>query len=269
MQGITMETIIIEKEYPITTIIFNRPQKHNAFNQLFIKEFSNTLAKINNDPLTRVVIIKANGKSFCAGADLEWMQQMVNFNHEENYLDALSLAHLLQRLNTLKKPTIALVEGNVYGGGIGIVACADIVLATKNVDFCFSEVKIGLVPAIVCPFVINAIGARQARRYFLTGETFSATEAYDYGLVTEVLPQEKIENRAQAYVDMIVNNSPSAIAQAKDLIHLTSPTIIDDATLSETSRLISSIRISAEGQEGLLAFLQKRKPNWIKEKLNV
>lgn len=247
----------------IATLTLNRPEVHNAFDDELISQLILALEKIEKEPNIRAVILAANGKSFCAGADIHWMQRMSNYSRQQNLQDAHSLARLMQTLNNLSKPTIALVQGPAYGGGVGLVACCDIAIGTPNVTFCLSEVKIGLVPAVISPYVIKAIGERAARRYFLTAEKFAAQEAYRLGLLHVVVDPNDLHATGEQLAQVLLTNSPQAILAAKQLIAKVTDRPIDNNLLDLTAETIADIRISEEGQEGLKAFLEKRRPNWL------
>lgn len=247
----------------IATITLNRPELHNAFDDQLIQQLTTELENINKDPNIRVVILTANGKSFCAGADLNWMKKMAGYSREENLKDSLALAQLMKTLNTLSKPTIALVQGSAYGGGVGLIACCDIAIANSKANFCLSEVKIGLTPAVISPYVITAIGERATRRYFLTAEQFNTEEALHLGLIHQTVSSlEELQNVGEQIAQKFLNNSPQAITITKRLIANVTGKPIDDNLIKLTAQDIADIRVSAEGQEGLKAFLEKRKPNW-------
>jgi methylglutaconyl-CoA hydratase len=250
----------------IATITLNKPEKHNAFDDAIIESLTETLTTINNEPTIRMVILKAHGKNFCAGADLGWMQRMASYNEAENLNDSIKLARLMQTLYSLSKPTIVLVQGAAIGGGVGLVACCDIAIAANNASFCLSEVKIGLIPAVISPYVIQAMGARAARRYFLTAEKFSANTAYQLGLVHEIVPFEQLETVANEFSQLILQNSPSAISSAKQLIHDVTAQPITDELIQDTAKRIAAIRVSPEGQAGLKAFLTKQPAPWCSKK---
>lgn len=252
----------------ITTLTLNQPELHNAFDERLITELTEKLEKINQDPNIRVVILAANGKSFCAGADVHWMQKMANYSYEENLADAKKLAKLMYVLYSLQKPTIALVQGPAYGGGVGLVACCDIAIANPTANFCLSEVKIGLVPAVISPYVIKAIGERAARRYFLTAEKFTASEAQNLGLIHIIVPTEELQQKGDQLAKLLLNNSPQALTCAKQLIAEVTSRSLEQELIDITTKYIADIRISAEGQEGLKAFLEKREPQWQKIKKN-
>lgn len=249
----------------VATVTLNRPDKHNAFNEDVIARLTETFALIEADPRTRVMVLTGKGKSFSAGADLNWMRKFVDYSVEENIADARKLAQMLDALNSLKLPTIACVNGPAYGGGVGLVACCDIAIAAEAALFALTEVKLGLTPATISPYVVAAIGAREARRYFLTAERFDAYGAQAIGLVHEVVPDtEEMAKMRDLFIDAILANGPAAVAAAKDLIFAVRGKDIDEALQTETARRIAERRTSKEGQEGLAAFFDKRKPSWIK-----
>lgn len=252
-------------ENGVGTITLNRPEKHNAFDDQLIFELNELVQNIANDDNVRVVILAGAGKSFSSGADLGWMKRMASYTHDENVQDATGLANLLFNLNHLPKPTIAKVQGAAFGGAIGLISCCDMAVATKLTKFCFSEVKLGLVPATISPYVISAMGSRVARRYFLTGEVFSARRARRLGLISESVAEEDLDTTVDQLATALLRNGPHALEQAKQLIFDVSDHPIDSDVIDLTSELIAKVRGSHEGQEGLSAFLEKRKPNWIKE----
>lgn len=244
------------------TITLNRPDVHNAFDEQLIKELQNTLDDIKHNNAIHIVILKANGKHFSAGADLQWMQRMVNYTEQQNFHDSQALAQLMQSLYNLPQPTIAIVQGSAFGGGVGLVACCDMAIASLTAHFCFSEVKLGLIPAVISPYVIAAIGERAARRYFLTAERFTAETALQLGLVTEIVADNDLSAATDKLVNTILQNSPQAVRQAKQLIADVADHAIDAALIENTAKQIAKIRVSSEAQEGLQAFLEKRKPKW-------
>ena len=248
----------------VTTITLNRPDKHNAFNEDFIAELSNVLDDIRRDQGCKLMILRSNGKNFSAGADLDWMKRMAGYTREENVRDANALAELLYRLNFLPVPTIARVQGAAMGGGCGLVACCDIALAAGTAVFAFSEVKLGLIPATISPYVIRAIGEKQARRYFQTGERFDAARAKDIGLVSEVMDGSALDEAVEKTVNLILANGSKAVKAAKQLVFDVAGKPINQDLLQQTSESIADIRASKEGKEGLSAFLEKRKPAWLK-----
>lgn len=250
-------------ERGVVTITLNRPEIHNAFDDTVIAALTNAFTHAANDPAVRVVVLAANGKSFCAGGDLNWMRRMAGYNYDENLRDSNALADMLRTLNFLPKPTIARVQGAAYGGGVGLVACCDIAVASSNSAFCLSEVKVGLIPATIGPYVVQAIGQRAARRYFTTAELISANTAHVLGLVSELVEPKELEAHVANIVTNLLRNGPNAIAEAKRLVLDIAGREIDAAMIADTSERIAQTRGSDEGREGLSAFLEKRKPNWI------
>jgi methylglutaconyl-CoA hydratase len=210
----------------------------------------------------RVIVLRGNGPSFSAGADLNWMKRMATFSEQENFRDALALAHMLEALNFTKKPTVGLVQGNVFGGGNGLVACCDLAIADATAKFSLSEVRLGLLPATISPYVVQAMGARHARRYFVSGERFDAEEAKRIGLVHEVVPEGELDAAGEKAVKNLLVNGPQAMAESKDLVWLVQHEEIDDNLLRETAKRIAMVRATDEGKEGVAAFLEKRKPAW-------
>ncbi|NVJ60016.1 MAG: enoyl-CoA hydratase/isomerase family protein [Gammaproteobacteria bacterium] len=247
-------------------ITMNRPDVHNAFDDKLIKDLTAALKKLESHSKTRIVILKATGKSFSAGADLNWMRKMADYSWSENFQDSLALATLMQTLAQLKKPTIGLVQGAAFGGGVGLVACCDIIFASEKAKFCLSEVKLGLIPAVISPYVIKAIGARQATRYFISAEVFDANTAKDLGLVHEVLSVDEFESKSNEYIENVLKNGPDAIQAAKNLIGFVAGHTINEELIRETAQKISDIRASKEGKEGVSAFLEKRDPSWLTQK---
>ncbi|KXI29991.1 enoyl-CoA hydratase/isomerase family protein [Paraglaciecola hydrolytica] len=251
-------------EQGIATVTLNRPDIHNAFDAALISTLTTVFKRLDQDETVRGVILAANGKSFSAGADLNWMQAMANYSFDENLADAKSLAEMLAILNNLSKPTIARVQGAAFGGAVGLIACCDMAVGSRLSKFCLSEVKIGLVPATISPYVIDAIGARAARRYFATAEVFSARRARRLGLLSEAVTEEELDSTIAALIEHILRNSPKAVSAAKKLIFKVQNRVIDADLIHLTCEEIAHIRVSSEGQEGLQAFLQKRPANWIK-----
>ena len=248
----------------IATVTLNRPEIHNAFDAQLIKSLTDVFKQLDQDDAVRVVILASSGKSFSAGADLNWMQAMANYSYEENLADAQALADMLSTLNSLNKPTIARVHGSAFGGAVGLIACCDMAIGSKLSKFCLSEVKIGLLPATISPYVIDAIGARAARRYFTTAEVFSARRARRLGLLSEAVTEEELDSTITALIDHILRNSPQAVSAAKQLIFKVQNRVIDSKLIHMTCEEIAKIRVSNEGQEGLQAFLQKRPASWVK-----
>ncbi len=246
------------------TLTLDRPERHNAFDDRLVAELTAALERLGEDRRIRAVFLAAAGPSFSAGADLGWMRRTAGYSGEENLRDATALASLMRALHRLPQPTVALVQGAAYGGGVGLVACCDFALATRRARFCLSEVRLGLVPAVISPYVVAAIGPREARRWALTAEVFDAEEARRVGLVQEVLADEEaLAARAAALAAGLVRNGPAALAGAKDLLRRVAGAPLDDALLADTAARIAAVRASPEGREGLSAFLEKRTPSWV------
>ncbi|MFL0797673.1 MAG: enoyl-CoA hydratase/isomerase family protein [Cellvibrionaceae bacterium] len=253
-----MSNILYSSANGVAIITLNRPEKHNAFDDATLAELKKNLLQAEQDETVRVVILDAKGKSFSAGADLAWMQRMVDYSHDENLQDAQILSTTLKTLNNLSKPTIAKVQGNAYGGALGLISCCDIAIACHHTHFCFSEVKLGLIPATISPYVIHAIGPRAARRYFLTGETFDAATALNLHLIQETAAPDELDSLTQAIANDILQNCPSATALCKKLISDVQDKPIDDQLINDTCQRIASIRTSDTAQERLRDFLNKK-----------
>jgi methylglutaconyl-CoA hydratase len=248
------------------TVALDRPDLHNAFDDALVAALTAALDRLGRDDAVRVVLLAARGKSFSAGADLHWMRRTAGYSREENLRNARALAALMRTLDGLPKPTIALVQGAAYGGGVGLVACCDVALASPRATFCLSEVKLGLVPAVISPYVVAAIGPRAARRYALTAEPFDAAEARRIGLVHEVVEEDGLRAAGERVSEALLRNGPRAVAAAKALVVRVARAPLDDALVAETAERIATIRASDEGREGLAAFLEKRTPSWAKGK---
>lgn len=248
----------------VATLTMNRPEVHNAFDDRLITEFICKLKELQANPQVRLLVLAASGKSFSAGADLGWMRRMADYSHSENLQDARQLAELMKCLDRFSKPTIAKVQGAAYGGGVGLVACCDMVIASDRASFCLSEVKLGLMPAVISPYVVAAIGTRHARRYFLSAERFAAEQAQRLNLVHEVVKPEQLDARVAEYCALLLKNSPAAMAAAKELIAAVGRGPIDEIMIQDTAERIANTRASAEGRDGLSAFFEKRQPNWVK-----
>ena len=245
------------------TLYMNNPEQHNAFDDRLIPEMTEALDRLGGDPRVRTVTLAASGRSFSAGADLNWMRRVADYSLAENIQDALALAELMRALNELPKPTIALVQGAAFGGGVGPVAACDIAIASEKASSCLSEVKLGLIPAVISPYVIAAIGQRASRRYFLTAERFSAEEALRLGLIHQLA--DDLEVAGEHLCRQLLQNGPQAISAAKRLILDVSDRPVDQKLIEMTADRITAIRATDQGREGLNAFLAKRQPAWIKE----
>lgn len=244
------------------TIVLNRPKLHNALDGVTVTEMISELRRLEEDDRVRVVSLTGNGRNFCAGADLSWMRRMANSTLDENIADAENLAELFRLLNTLKKPTVAVVQGGVYGGGVGMVACCDIAISTTAATFCLSETKLGFIPALISPYLVSAIGVRASRRYFQSSEPFNAAEAHRIGLVHEVADDP--EAVAEKITHSLLMCAPQAVGEAKEQVARVAHASIDEVLINDTVRRMVKLRISTEGKEGLSAFLEKRKPCWVK-----
>lgn len=244
----------------LATITLNRQSVHNAFDDEMITKLTERLVSCNQDPTIRVVLLASSGKYFSAGADINWMRDKANSEFTDNFADALKLAALMETLDSLEKPTIARVQGPAYGGGVGLIACCDVAIATPKASFRFSEVRLGLIPAVISPYVIRAIGTRQARRYFQTSELIDAQTAASLGLVHEVVPENKLDGQVASCVESLLAAGPHALKQSKNLIQIQQPKTDDLTRL--TADMIARTRASNEGKEGVTAFLEKRRPDW-------
>lgn len=249
----------------VASIELDRPDQHNAFDDVLIGELIEVLKQLADDDAVRIVVLRATGKSFSAGADLNWMRRMADYDEAQNLADALQLAELMRCLNTLPRPTIARIQGAAFGGGVGLVACCDIALASERALFCLSEVKLGLIPAVISPYVVRAIGERAARRYMLSAERFDAQQALLLGLVHEVVDEQSLDSRLQAMIETLLVSGPAAQSAGKDLILDVAGKTINQGLIENTASRIARIRASGEGREGLNAFLEKRSPDWVKK----
>ena len=250
-------------DHGVARIVIDRPDRHNAFDEALIAALTDDFTTLGNDPAVRAIILSGNGKSFCAGADIGWMRRAAGWSEAENIADAMKLSAMLNAIDTCPKPVIARVHGVVAGGGVGLVACADMAVAIEGAQFRLSEVRLGLTPATISPFVIARIGAGQARRWFLTAEGFGAAEAQRIGLTHETASDD-------AAADAVIANwlahlgaaAPGAVADAKALVRDVAGRPVSDALRHETAARIAARRASAEGREGIAAFFDKRKPAW-------
>ncbi len=260
-----MSSLLITTDGPVATVTLNRPDVRNAFDDALIASLTAAFAELGNDGDIRAIVLAASGKAFCAGADLAWMRRMADYTHDENLADATALAVMLRTIHETPKPVIARVQGDVFAGGMGLVAACDIAVAVDTARFCLSEVKLGLIPATIAPYVIAALGARAAQRFFLTAEVFSAATAAETGFVHEVVDAEGLDAAVARYVQAFLGASPAALAQAKHLLREVGGRAIDDALVSDTARRIADIRASAQGREGVQSFLNKTTPSWMQK----
>jgi methylglutaconyl-CoA hydratase len=256
--------LALERQGPLGLVTLNRADRHNAFDDTLIAELTEALRSMEAEESIRVVILAAAGRSFSAGADLNWMKRMSGYSMDENRADAMALGALMRTLANLRKPTVARVQGPAYGGGVGLVACCDIAVASTNATFSFSEAKLGLVPAVISPYAIAAIGERAARRYFLTAERFDAGEAWRLGLIHAICRDDaEMDEKIGEIVDALLACGPEAQRQVKELVRAVAGRPVTSEVIQDTAERIAKIRSSPEGREGVAAFLEKRRAAWI------
>ena len=257
-----MNTLDIQVQGRVARVFLNRPEVRNAFNDQVIVELTQAFRELGADAGIRAIVLGGHGKAFCAGADLSWMRAMAGFDWEQNRGDAQVLAEMLWELDRCPLPVVGRVHGDCYAGGMGLAAVCDVLVAAQGVHFCLSEARLGLLPATISPYVIRAMGAQQARRYFLTAERFSAEEARAMGFVHEVVAPDALEARVGELAALLVANGPAAVKACKRLVHDVAGAPITAELRAETARRIADIRASEEGREGVQAFLHKREPAW-------
>jgi methylglutaconyl-CoA hydratase len=258
------DDLIVEKRNMVAIVTLNRPEMRNAFDDILISNLTRTFLELEKDETVRAVVLAGAGSAFCAGADLNWMKRMAGYGYEQNLADAKALAEMLKTLDRLSKPTVARVHGPAFAGGVGLVAACDIAIGAAAAEFSLTEVKLGLSPATISPYVVRAMGERASRRYFLTGERFGASEAHRLGLLSMVLAPENLDAGIGEVLKHLTQGGPQAQRKIKDLIAAVSrggP--VSDAVIDDTAKRIAEIRVSPEGGEGISSFLEKRKPNWI------
>ena len=253
--------ITIREQFALVTL--NRPDIRNAFDDALIAALTEALARLDADASVRAVVLMGNGPAFCAGADLNWMKRMAGYDEAQNLEDARALAAMLRTLDRMAKPTIARVHGPAFAGGVGLVAACDIAIGSTAAEFCLTEVKLGLTPATISPYVVRAMGARAAQRYFLSGERFGAEEAHRIGLLSGLAGPEELDDAIDRLLVHVVAGGSAAQAEIKDLIRAVSRGPIGDAMIEDTARRIAGVRVSPEGREGIASFLEKRKPRWV------
>jgi methylglutaconyl-CoA hydratase len=246
----------------VARVMLDRPEIRNAFDDALIAALTQTLRELDADDGVRAVVLGGNGPAFCAGADLNWMKRMAGYSYEQNLADARALAGMLKTLDRMAKPTIARVHGPAFAGGVGLVAACDIAIGVPEAKFCLSEAKLGLSPATISPYVVRAMGERMARRYFLSAEVFDAAEAARIGLLSGLVPADKLDAEIDALLKHLTAGGPRALAKIKDLVRAVSSGRVDDAMIADTAERIAEIRVSPEGREGIASFLEKRKPAW-------
>ena len=266
MSTSTFNTIELEyAEKGFATLWLDRPEKNNAFNAEMIRELVLAIDQVQANKNLRFLLLRGRGKHFCAGADLAWMQQSAQLDFNANLNDARELAELMYSLYHLKLPTLAVVQGAAFGGAVGLVACCDMAIGAHDALFSLSEVRIGLAPAVISPFVVKALGERATRRYAMTGERFSGERARELGLLSETYAAAELDDALHGWLDNLMLNSPQAMRASKDLLREASSASVTPALRRYTENAIARIRVSPEGQEGLNAFLEKRKPRWLGE----
>lgn len=254
----TYENLIVEKG-EISRVVLNRPEVRNAFNEVLIAELDNAFDNLGADEQCRVIVLQANGKSFCAGADLNWMKSMANYSRQENIDDSLKMAKMLNKIYSCPKPVICRIQGDAYAGGIGLAAVCDILIAVKDARFCLSEAKLGLLPATIAPYVIRALGEQASRRYFITAETFTAETAKSIGFVHELVEKEIIDDKVNEICKAILSNGNYAVKACKKIIQDISGSPITPSLIEDTVNRIADIRISSEAQDRMKSFLDKSK----------
>jgi methylglutaconyl-CoA hydratase len=256
-------TLLIEKTNGTTTIWLNRPEIHNAFNEVMINELLHCFIELNEDESTKVILLRGKGKSFCAGADLNWMRDVANYSYDQNYLESLNLSKCFHAIYTSKKPTIAVVHGAAIGGANGLLAACDFAYCEENTTFSLSEVKIGIIPACISPYVNKRVGEYTSKELMLTGKRFNGPEALHHRLVNGSFSNDNLMLEITKVIDQLLTSGPKAMSHCKELLfQLNNHWTLEDA-VPKTAEIIADIRQSSEGQEGMAAFLEKRKPNWI------
>jgi methylglutaconyl-CoA hydratase len=257
-----METLQIERKNNVTTIWLNRPALHNAFDEIMVKELTTIYSKLNKDKSTRVIVLRAKGQSFSSGADINWMKKAAKYSDKENIKEAANLAECFLTIYSSPKPTIAVVHGASFGGANGLFSSCDIAIAVNNSIFSFSEVNLGIIPAVISPYIIKRIGEYPSKELMLTGMRFSSRKAKIIGLVNQVCLAEEVENELEKYVSLFLSSGPNAISLCKKLINKVTVTQFSQEQINYTVEQIAVVRKSSEGQEGMNAFVAKRKPNW-------
>lgn len=256
------ETIEVENNQQVATVWLNRPDVHNAFNDLMVNELHTAFEELANEPLLRAVILRGRGNTFCSGADLNWMRKVVDYDYESNVTESLALAKCLSVIFHFPCPVIVLAQNSVMGGGNGLLAVSDISIASRETIFSFSEVSIGLVPAVIAPYIIKRVGQTKAREWMLMGSRFTADEAEKYGLINMVLDDNDLEPMLVTIVSRILQNSPLSLFKTKQLLNNLSTIGDEESMIRYTAKVMAHARVSSDGQEGMSAFLEKRKPVW-------
>ncbi len=256
-------TLRLSREGAVARVTLARPDVRNAFNDVVIQELTQTFEALGQEPTLRAVVLAAEGKAFCAGADLNWMKAMAGYSWEDNHADASRLAQMLWTLYSCPVPVIAQVQGDVYAGGVGLVSVCDVVVAVDSAGFCLSEAKLGLLPATIAPYVVRAMGEQASRRYFVTAERFSAAEAHRLGLVHALATAETLDETVQGLCNAVVANGPMAVRACKQLVKDVAQAPLTQALRDDTARRIADIRASSEGRDGVQSFLNKSRPGWL------
>ena len=257
-----MNPLLIDITDKVATVTLNRPEVRNAFDDEVVVQLTQAFTDLNARDEIRCIVLAASGTMFCSGADVNWMHKMAHYTHSQNLADAGQLANMLHTIYRCNKPTIAKIQGDVYAGGAGLVAVCDVAVSSDNAVYCLSEVKLGLIPATISPYVIRAMGARAAHRYFLTAERFTAAQAWRMGFVHEVVTAAELDGKVAEVVQALVNAGPEAVKRCKELLQDVAGQAITPAWVQRTVQTIADVRVSPEGREGLQSFLQKRKPDW-------
>lgn len=255
------ETIRVELDKSVARVTLNRPDVRNAFNDVMIRELRAAFASLREQESLRAVVLTGEGQSFCAGADLNWMKKVVDYTYDESYEDSMNLARLMREIYDFEMPVVGRINGAAIGGGTGLVAVCDIAIAAEDAVFSFSEVKIGLVPACISPYVLKRVGERYGREYFLTGQRLTAAEALQCGLVNKTVPWDEIDILVDSYLSNLATSGPQALATCKRMVREVADMSLDEAGPA-TAKMITELRLGAEGQEGMKAFLERRRPAW-------
>ncbi len=257
------QSLTVQRDGFVARVTLNRPEVRNAFNDSVIAELTATFSALGQDPTLRSIVLAAEGKAFCAGADLNWMKAMAGYSWDENKADAAKLAEMLWTIYSCPVPVVARVQGDVYAGGVGLVSVCDIVVAVDTAGFCLSEAKLGLIPATIGPYVVRALGEQASRRYFVTAERFSAVEAQRLGLVHELATAESLDEKVNALTASLIANGPAAVRACKKLVQDVAHAPITATLRDDTARRIADVRASDEGRDGVQSFLNKGKPSWL------
>lgn len=261
--SMNFQNLEVEIQGPVATVWLNRPAVRNALDDVLLSEITQAIKLLEQEDAVRVLVLGGRGKVFCAGADLNWMKRMAGYSNEQNQADAMGLATMLKTLHQVSKPTIARVHGAAFAGGMGLAAACDVVVAEPTAEFCLSEVRIGLIPSTISPYIIKALGVQASKRYMLTAERISAGEAHRLGFVQVLCEDGAIDAAVAQISQALIAGGPRALAQTKTLINTVANRSLDDELIDETAGLIARVRSSGEGREGVSSFLEKRQPAWV------